>query len=232
MEYSHHHGGNNESSNDNNYFLKLYKQYKPNHWLDLATGKKDVIPKIKLENIKQFNFNIKSDHYKMHYLEMLKLTQIYFDDLSIVEKFKLFHQWVYDNILICKYTTFFAALVFGNKSKLFKKTCLEYETVIKNCSNQAWNLTYLSYWSTYYYYEDSVDDIYLFATMDKELKELFFLTHKESNEIYTELFGDELGREIIQAISQIYKIRQKQVAKKINLDKMIIEEQEKLKSVL
>ena len=55
---------------------------------------------------------------------------------------------------------------FKKKSKLVFKTS-------KACKNQAWDFTYLSNWSALYSYEEDSNEIYLFATHDKELKELF-----------------------------------------------------------
>lgn len=120
-EHSHHHGSNIESSNENNIFLQIFKQYSPRDWFDLATGKTKTIKRIELKKEKDFEFFVEDDHYKMHYLEMLKLSQLYFNDkLEIVNKFELFHEWVFENILICKYTTYFAVMLLGDKSKTFR----------------------------------------------------------------------------------------------------------------
>ncbi len=233
MEYSHFHGNNLESSTENNIFLEIYKQYTPKHWLDLATGRQSSIPKLELKKQEQFNFFVEDDHFKMHYLEMLKLSQLYFDDaIPIIEKFNLFHRWVYENILICKYTTYFAAILFGNNSKTFKKVESNFESVVKKCKNVAWDLTYLSFWSTQYYYESSAQDIYLFATMDKELRDLFFITHTESSEIYLQIFGNEVGTYITHNLNEIYLPREKPDIRQGNLDAMIGNEQEILKSIL
>ena len=232
-EYSHFHRGNIESSQENNIFLEICRQYTPQHWLDLFIGRKKSIPKIILDKQETYSFFVEDDHFKMHYLEMLKLAQLFFnDDISPVEKFEKFHTWVYNNILICKYTTYFAVLLFGNKSKVFREITREFEIINKNCINQSWDLTYLSFWSTQYYYEDTAADICLFATMDKELRKLFFLTHKETLEIYTEVFGKDRGKEITTTISKIYLPRKKPVIDQDKIDKMIVEEQDNLRMIL
>jgi hypothetical protein len=232
-EYSHHHGGNIESSKENNIFLHIYKQYSPRDWFDLATGKFKTIKRIELQKERDFEFFVEGDHFKMHYLEMLKLSQLYFnDELEIVKKFELFFKWVFQNILICKYTTYFAIMLLGNKSKTFRNKTINYESVNLICKNVAWDLTYLSFWSTQYYFEKDAEHVYLFATMDKELRELFFLTHKESLEICKEVFGEKNGQIIINSISNIYLSRSKPEINPTALDKLVNEEQFNLKEQL
>ncbi|MCB1603644.1 MAG: hypothetical protein KDI59_03260 [Xanthomonadales bacterium] len=68
--------------------------------------------------------------------------------------------------------------------------------------------------------------------MDKELRELFFLTHKESLEFYKEVFGEEKGQTIINSISKIYVRRDKPEVNPTVLDKLIKEEQLNLKEKL
>jgi hypothetical protein len=232
-EYSHFHKGNIESSAENNIFLKIFEQYTPQHWLDLATDKATTIPKISLKEEKYYSFFIEDDHFKMHYLEMLKLSQLYFNDIITIEiKFELFFQWIYSNILICEYTTFFAAILLGKKSKVFRNVETNFDSINKICKNVAWDLTYLSFWSTQYYYESTANDIYLFATMDKELTELFFITNRGSLDIYTKIFGKATAAKIISKLSEIYQPRNKPDIDQQNLDKMIIKEQENLREVI
>lgn len=232
-EYSHHHKGNIKSSKENNIFLHIFKQYSPRDWFDLATGKTQSIQKIELREERDFDFFIEDDHFKMHYLEMLKLSQLYFNnDIEIVEKFELFHKWVYENILICKYTTYFAVMLLGGKSKTFRKKEINDESINRICKNVAWDLTYLSFWSTRYYYEKDTEQVYLFATMDNELRDLFFLTHTGSLVIYTEIFGEQKGQAIINSVSKIYLGRSKPEINPILLDKLIQEEQLNLTETL
>lgn len=232
-EYSHFHGGNNESSIEHNIFLEIYKQYSPQHWLDLATDKTTTIPKISLKKKESYSFFVESGHFKMHYLEMLKLSQLYFNySITIEKKFELFHQWIYDNILICKYTTYFAAMLFGDKSKTFRKVETNFDSIDKICKNVAWDLNYLSFWSTQYYYEETANDIYLFATMDKELRELFLITHRKSLDVYTNIFGKEIANRITSKLSEIYQSRNKPDIDEQKLDKMINEEQDNLRGVI
>ncbi|WP_405415155.1 hypothetical protein [Maribacter sp. Asnod1-A12] len=230
MEYSYHNQGDKESNIENNVFLEIFKKTNLYDWINLAMGKKNTIPSINSNNDNKNDFFVKSDHFKMHYLEMLKMTQLYFDDnVSIENKFKLLLVWIYDNILICKYTIFYSLLVFGNKSKIFKNQIYDYQKLIKICSNQAWDLTYLSIWSTLYFNESESKDIFLLATMDKELKDLFVITHKDNLEIFIDTFGSKLGNNIIENINEILVKREKPEIDSKVLDKLILNEEKKLR---
>lgn len=57
------------------------------------------------------------------------------------------------------------------------------EKITNGCKNQAWDLTYLTDWSTFYYNEDSGEyhDIFFFATADILLKRIFINTHNGGN---------------------------------------------------
>lgn len=233
VEYSNFHEGNTESSIENNLFLEIFNQYTPKDWLDLATGKRTSIPKIKLKEEKSFSFYIEDDHFKMHYLEMLKLSQLFFENTMVIEdKFQIFFEWVIENILVCKYTTFFAAMLLSKNSKIFRNTDLSKESVCKICKNSAWDLTYLSFWSTQYYYEEDSDEILLFATMDKELRELFILTHNELLDVFKKYFGEKVGTKINNSMSSIYKTREKPNINPDDLDKMITVENNNLDTIL
>lgn len=102
---------------------------------------------------------------------------------------------------------------------------INYESINHICKNVAWDLTYLSFCSTQYYYERDAEQVYIFATMDKELRELFFLTHKESLEIYKDVFGEKKGQTIINSVSRTYVKRNKPDINQTVLDKLINKEQ-------
>lgn len=234
-EYSHHHRRNGEASAENNLFQKIFDSYNPDIWFNLALGRVKKISPITLDKSENINYQffVESDHFKMHFLEMLKIAQVHFDEnLTTLEKFRHLHQWIYYNILMSDYTHVFAALVFGGKSKVFKGPRPLFEDAIKTCSNQAWDMTYLSIWSTYYYYENSTEDIHLFATNDKELKELFTLAQSNSANLYKKLYGDQLGSKITALIKQIYIPRKKPDIESKKLDELIIIEKAKLEVVL
>ena len=232
-EYSYFNKESGKASLEHNIFLEIFKQCNPGHWLELALSRRESIPPITIKNKSEYQFFIEDDHFKMHYLEMLKISQLFFsEEITLISKFKTLHHWIYENILICKYTTYFAAMVFGGKSKIFRRQKPNFDEILKKCTSQAWDLTYLSFWSTQYYHEQESNHVYLFATMDKELKELFILTHKESLDIYIETFGMEDGKKIINILNRTYSTRPKPEIDPLILDRMIFQEKENLKRVL
>jgi len=209
MEYSYNKQCSYEANNENKIFLEILNFYHPEIWMNVAIGREKNIPKLESLNNTESDFLVENEHFKMHYLEMLKLAQLYFTkNISPIKKLETFAHWVLDNLLICRYTTFYAILLLFGKSKLFmnpKQT--DFDSINKKCLNQAWDLTYLSLWSTLHYYEDKSDDIFLFSTADNELKRIFINSHKESIDIYFQIFGKEITKQIFEKLNPIYKVR-------------------------
>jgi hypothetical protein len=229
-EYSSFHKENAKANLENNLFQEIFRQYEPQIWLDLAIGKRVSLPKIKLATIKHNNFLVEDGHFKMHYLEMLKLSNLFYDNSKkITEKFGNFFNWVRENILICRYTTIFSAFLLGGKSKLFKKENMEFEEIDKVCKNAAWDLTYLSFWSTLYSKEEN--EIFLFATLDKELKDLFIATHVRPESIFNEIFGKSIGQEITSMLSEKYLPRKMPKIDIQKLDNLIYKEKKELNNL-
>ena len=233
MEFSQHKTNSIAACRENDLFHKIFSNYAPQTWINLATEKIDRIPIIESNKKEYFDFKVEDDHYKMHYLEMLILSQVYFNKkFTIIEKFEYFFNWITSNILICKYTTYYAAMALANRGKLFKKHKNNFANINKNCLNQAWDLSYLSLWSTFYYYENNSNDRFLFATLDKQLREVFMETHKENLEIYSKLFGENIRNEIIKILKPLYVKRDKPAITKDYLDNLIKKEKEELERIL
>ena len=93
-------------------------------------------------------------------------------------------------------------------------------------------MTYLSEWSTLHYYEDEIDTIYLFATADKELKQIFIKNHHESIETYFELYGQEKTKQIFEKLNPIYKEREMPKLDIGNIDLSIVQEKKMLKEII
>ncbi len=232
-EYAHGKKKNEEASAENNLFLKAFNFYPIQVWLDLALDRRKTIPVLSVENQIDYAFYEEYDHFKMHFLEMLVITRLFLDkEIEVESKFRIFHTWVYDNILICRYTTIYFALLLSGKLKTFNKVIPEYQSLVKKCKNQAWDLSYLSLWSTLYYDEGESDTIFLFSTFDNELKDIFMKTHEDSNEIYKELFGELTGTRIVDLMSEIYRPREIPKVEKMQLDDLIERELENLKEII
>lgn len=234
MEYAYAKQNSQDANRENKIFLEIFDSIHPQTWMEVAICKRTQIPKIVTENKLDTDFFIEGDHFKMHYLEMLKLAQLYFTkDLSPVKKLETFANWVYENLIICRYTTFYAIYLLFGKSKTFSSLHqLDFELINQKCINQAWDLTYLSEWSTLHYYEDEADTIYLFATADKELKQIFIKNHHESIETYFELYGQEKTKQIFEKLNPIYKEREMPKLDMGNIDLSIVKEKKMLKEII
>ncbi|MEM5604248.1 hypothetical protein AAHB51_05615 [Bacillus cereus] len=155
----------------------MFDQYPIKTWLDLFEGKVTTIPKINIPTRKEYTFDVKSNHQEMHLAATLHIWYLLVNqELSATEKMIALLQWIDKNILFCQYSMVYAALLFSKQIKQPKLHELsDIDNILKKSSNQAWDLTYLSFGSTLYWYENEGNTIHLFATMDTDLKK-FLLT--------------------------------------------------------
>lgn len=231
-EYAHHKGGDNEANVEKDLFLKSFDHYDPDIWLNLALGRLKSIEPLSADASEKFTYNKEFDHYKMHYLEMLKIAQLFFEQSqSIEDKFKNFYQWVYENVLIGKYTNSYLSHLFSRRINTFNNI-KTFDQVIERCKNQAWDLSYLSLWSTLYYKESETNTNYLFATLDRGMKDIFISTYDESTDLHSSLFGSEIGNKINQLMLDTFKPRKKPNISIDRIDEMINEELEKLRELI
>ncbi|PKQ60242.1 hypothetical protein BZG02_20060 [Labilibaculum filiforme] len=209
-EYADFKNDNISANQEHNIVNKLFIDYTPKDWLDLALARRETIKKVNNVLGTENKFHVESSHFKMHYLEMLKLAQLYYnEEISIIEKYNLFFDWIYKNIIICQYTICLSAKILSGKSKVFSLKKINFKELNKFCTNQAWDLTYLSTWSTFYWYEKQSEKIYLFATADKELREIFTLTNMHPDKIFSNYFGKNNGKEIELIMKKVYLPRKK-----------------------
>ncbi|MBV6647430.1 MAG: hypothetical protein KI790_18370 [Cyclobacteriaceae bacterium] len=204
IEYANWKKGNIEATQENNIFLKTYDHYPANTWLDLALNRRKTIPILELKEFDEYSFYKESDHFQMHFLEMLKIAELFLNiELSKEEKIINFYRWVYGNILICRYTIIYFPLLVTGKVKTFKKLKNDFSLLISRCKNQAWDLTYLSVWSTLHYNEEQADEIYLFGTFDSELRTIFVTSHRNSDEPIYEMLGTQQGQRIVKELTNL-----------------------------
>jgi len=167
-------------------FNNVFSYYPSMLWLRLAEGEINSIPPCPL-NKKPYEANLdyteQDDHLLMHISEMLHivyLTKQY--ELSQAQKMLDFIEWNYENLLLCETTIVYAAMLFTNQLGVRPPKYSgsnKINKIFEGCENQAWDLTYLSNWSTFHYSEDDMDDIFLFATNDNLLKMIFINTYAE-----------------------------------------------------
>lgn len=189
-------GSNECASIENNIFLRMFEQYSPQLWLDVFEGKISNIPPINLTNKQDFIFSVENDHYLMHLSEVIYLFRLYMENsLSSYEKVIRFLSWVDSHQLFCAYSITYACMLFSKKVKQPRLSSDDnFEYKIKRCQNQAWDLTYLSLWSTLYWNEENTNKNFLFATMDSDLKKIFENTHDTSSNLFSRFFGAQKGK--------------------------------------
>ncbi|EOH74933.1 hypothetical protein ACHEVJ_16145 [Enterococcus raffinosus] len=169
-----------------NNFSKIFEFYPTQIWLELAGGVIDRIPKMDFTS-EQFKNDVEyhkeDDHFLMNLASMIKLVRLYREKkLTPIEKIIEFWNWNFDNLLISQYTNTYLILLMTNQEgvKAPKNTnSNDLDKVLNGCKNQAWDLTYLTDWSTFYYNEDNgrYNEIFLFATADILLRQIFINTH-------------------------------------------------------
>jgi len=234
MEHSHFKGDNSESSHQHNVFQSIHDNYSPNIWLALAQGQKTTIPKIEIRSTKKTEYLIDNEHHTWNYLQILKLCQLLVrSDLSRTEKIEKFHQWSYDNVLIGIYSTCYAMLFLSSQAKLSVKLAkIPIDEILHSCSNTAWDLTYLSFWSTLYWTDRGSSEVFLFATMDKELKKIFTLVHSQSENAFVKILGEQEATRAKKDLERIYKPRPKRDFDPVILAELRNKEEENLLSLM
>lgn len=222
-EYANIKNSNDEASAENNIFLKMFDQYPTKTWLDLFERKIDSVPKIKNLSNNEYVFDVKSSHQQMHLAEMLHIFSLYLNqELTVTEKMIELLKWIDKNILFCTYTVVYAALLFSKQVKQPKlQEFKSIDNIMKKSSNQAWDLTYLSFWSTLYWYENTGDTIYLFATMDKDLKKVFINAHNTDDNLFIRCFGETAGHRINVEYKKILKNRKKPIVNDELISKLV-----------
>jgi len=230
MEHSHFKGNNQEAIAEYHSLQSICSQYSPSQWLDLAMGRIDSVPVINILNNDRANFFIDNEHFKLNYLQTLKLCQLSLAvDFSIRDQLREFHIWSYENALIGMYSTCYAVMFFSNQTKLSNQVLkIKQAQLLRKCRNVAWDLTYLPFWSTFYWNDKTTEKVFLFVTMDKEIKRLFGLVHRKTRNPFVELIGNETGTLVANDLNAICKPRSKRQFDSEALNKLIETEEKKL----
>lgn len=167
-------------------FNNIFDYYHSMIWLRLAEGEINSIPICSLPvdpYINEIIYNTEDHHFLMHIAEMLHLVYLQKQrDLSPIEKMIEFLKWNYKNLLISESTIAYVAMLFTNQPgiKAPKNSgSNDINKIIIGCKNQAWDLNYLSNWSCFHYTEETIDEIFMFATNDVLLKTIFINTYGE-----------------------------------------------------
>lgn len=232
-EYANHKQCDLEANNEKDIFKAIFDFYNPIIWLEIALEKHKSIPVIEITDSSQiYEFNKKDDHYKMHYTEMMHAMSLYMQsEISSEKKIIEFLKWNDENSLFCQYTIVYILLLFSNKLKQDKRLLHpQYDSLLEKCKNQAWDLTYLSAWSTFYWNEMRGKTSYLFSTMDKELKRIFMCTHEKKMNIFEYCLGKQKGSVVQNAYEEIIRKRNKPIMNHGKIEQLLVTEEEKLKT--
>lgn len=218
-----------------NRFLTITEYYPSMIWKNVLYSGNKEIPKI--TEIKNYNrdvdFSYKGGHQLMHECEMIALARIYKSNKSRKQKLIEFIEWNYENTLICQYTIVYAILLFGECESVRPPkniNSVDFNKIIKGCINQAWDLTYLSNWSTLYWNESESNNVHFFVTNDKLLKLIFYVTHSGIN-IVNELFNKRESKEINDRMLELRDNRVKPNVEISVLENLLNKEKEELRKI-
>ena len=166
-------------------FLDAFHSYPGQLWLQVAEGKITEIPPVKFSLTAAQNITVDytdgGDHYDMAVASLLHVVRLCRNKTqNAVEKFKDFFNWMCDNLLVSEYLLVYAAMLFTGQENIRapkNSNSTDMDKVVAGCKNQAWDITYLTNWSTLYSYPDEYEQEFLFATNDILLKRIFINKH-------------------------------------------------------
>lgn len=162
-------------------FFEAFHAYPGQLWLQVATGRTTEIPPITYSQTPAQNITVDysdaGDHYDMAVASLLHAVRLYRNTaLSPVEKVQCFFKWMCDCLLVSEYLFVYAIMLFtgqdGIKAPKHANSD-DIEKIVAGCKNQAWDIAYLTNWSTLYSDSDKYNEEFLFATNDIMLKRIF-----------------------------------------------------------
>lgn len=200
-------------------FFEAYEAYPGQIWLLMAEGQITEIKPITYSNEPAKNITAdyadSGDHYDMAVASLLHMVRLYRNKtLTAAEKVKDFFQWMYDNILISEYLLVYSIMVFtgqeGAKAPKHANSD-DIDKVVSGCENQAWDIAYLTNWSTLYSDTDKYDEEFLFATNDILLKRIFIMKNCQYgfNGLLFHVFSKKEYRQLVDYIEEKMKNRVK-----------------------
>lgn len=200
-------------------FFEAHEAYPGQIWLLMAEGQITEIKPITYSNEPAENITAdyadSGDHYDMAVASLLHMVRLYRNKtLTAAEKVKDFFQWMYDNILISEYLLVYSIMVFtgqeGAKAPKHANSD-DIDKVVSGCENQAWDIAYLTNWSTLYSDTDKYDEEFLFATNDILLKRIFIMKNSQYgfNGLLFHAFSKKEYRQLVDYIEKKMKNRVK-----------------------
>ena len=87
-----------------------------------------------------------------------------------------FYKWMCKHLLISEYLLVYVTMLFTEQANIKAPkhaNSNDIHRIIAGCENQAWDIAYLTNWSTLYANTEEYDEEFLFATNDILLKRIF-----------------------------------------------------------
>lgn len=191
-------------------FLEIFDIYPGQMWLQVARGQRTEIPPIKSSNVPANNITVDysdgGDHYDMAVASLLHAVRLYRDQTKRpVEKVQEFVQWMYDYLLVSEYLLTYIIMLFTGQDNIKAPkhaNSEDLEKIVVGCENQAWDIAYLTNWSTLYTDTENFTKEFLFATNDVLLKRIFVNcnTHYRVNGLLFEVFPKKEYNQLINYI--------------------------------
>ncbi len=162
-------------------FSEIFGAYPGQMWLQVATGQQTEIPPIKFSNVSidsvTVDYSDGGGHYDMAVASLLHAVRLYRDQTKRpVEKVQEFVQWMYDCLLVSEYLLTYIIMLFTGQEYIKapkNANSNDFEKIVAGCENQAWDIAYLTDWSTVYSNTENYPEEFLFATNDVLLKRIF-----------------------------------------------------------
>nr|WP_325298698.1 hypothetical protein [uncultured Oscillibacter sp.] len=162
-------------------FLEIFEVYPGQMWLQVAEGQLAEIPPIKYSNTLAQNISVNyadgGDHYDMAVASLLHAVWLYRDQTKRpIEKVREFIQWMYDYLLVSEYLLVYVIMLLTGQDNIKAPkhaNSNDLGKIVAGCKNQAWDIAYLTNWSTLYSDTDKYSEEFLFATNDILLKRIF-----------------------------------------------------------
>lgn len=226
-------------------FLEAFDAYPGQLWLQVAEGRMTEIPPITYSNKMAQNITAEyadgGDHYDMAVASLLHAVLLYRDKtMTPMEKVQDFFQWMYDHVLLGEYLLVYVTMLFTGQEGIKapkNANSNDLEKIVAGCQNQAWDIAYLTNWSTLYSDTDKYDKEFLFATNDVLLKRIFI--NKNGPYGYNGLFFEVFSKkEYNQLMDYIEEKMQNRVKPDfggnphVYFQKLIDEEKQKLLATL
>lgn len=167
-------------------FLEAFDAYPGQMWLHVAEGRLTEIPPVTYSNKPAQNITAEyadgGDHYDLAVASLLHVVQLYRNKaMTPKEKIQDFFQWTYDHLLVGEYLLVYATLLFTGEDGVKAPKHANSDDLCKivaGCENQAWDIAYLTNWSTLYSDTENYAEEFLSATNDVLLKRIFIYKNR------------------------------------------------------